>query len=261
MSMRRFASFARRTAVRAACVALLGAVALGTHPVVPQAQERITVGVETTDYFPIYRGTSNDYIGFARDLLDAWAKDDGLTLSYTPLPVRRLFDTFFAGELDLKFPDNAIWQRQAREGKTITYSQPVLAYIDGVAIAPDRVGKGVEQIKTLAMVRGFYAFEYLDRIEAKQITVAEQTDFPSLLQFVLLGRADVAYGNRDVINYTLREVLKRPGALVFDQSLPHTASHYHLSSLRRPELIARFDRWMAANAGPIGALKAKYGLN
>ncbi len=239
--------------------AIAAAVLFATLPIQGRA-ETLVVGVENIDYFPHYRGSTPDYSGFAREVFDAFGKDAGYTMEYRPLPIRRLFTDFFAGAIDLKYPDNEKWSAGDRAGRTISYSRPVVAYLDGVSVVPARIGQGLAAIRTLAIVRGFTPFEWLEHIQAGRIRLEEQNDFGTLLRFALAGRADAAYGNRAVIQYHLRETLRQPGALVFDRSLPFSESHYHLATTKRPDVITKFDAWMTANNGLVAQLKAKFEL-
>lgn len=131
-------------------------------------------------------------------------------------------------------------------------------YVDGVSVVPARMGKGVESLKTLGIVRGFTAFDYLDKIKANTISTQENGDFAALLRTTLAGRNDGAYGNIAVVQYTLRETLREPGALVFDPALPHTKGAYHLSTLAHKDIIDAFNAWMKSNVGDVAKLKAKY---
>ncbi|MBK9346379.1 MAG: hypothetical protein IPN06_08040 [Burkholderiales bacterium] len=82
-----------------------------------------TVGVEGTDYMPISKGDSAAYSGYAKDLLDAFGAKNGHTFTYKPMPVARLWDEFLVQKsLDLRFPDNAYWNNDAKKGLKITYS-------------------------------------------------------------------------------------------------------------------------------------------
>lgn len=224
----------------------------------PVAAQTYTVGVENIDYFPQYSFRDGEYRGFSRALLDAFAKDKGYTFDYRPLPVARLFATFVAGDLDLKYPDNALWSADLKKAVRVTYSAPVVAYIDGVSVLPARVGQGPGAVAVLGMVRGFTAWDWLDRIASGTVRVQENNSFTALLDQALLARVDGVYANVAVVNHLLETVAKTPGGLVFDPGLPHTRSHYHLSSIRHPALIAEFDAWMAADPSLVARLKEEY---
>ncbi len=237
----------------------LGAAAIlaGLAAALPAQAGTYVVGVENIEYFPQYSWDGKSYSGFARDLLDAFAKDKGHSFEYRALPVSRLFQDFTEGKLDLKYPDNPLWSSDMKAGKSVVYSQPVVAYIDGVNVAPARKGLGADAVKTLGLVRGFTAWDWMDRIKAGSVTLQENSTFPGLVGQALMGRVDGAYANVAVVAWTLEQQGKS-GGLVFDPALPHSRSNYHLSSIKHPALVAEFNDWMAANAAKVAELKAKY---
>lgn len=127
------------------------------------AREVLVIGVENQYYLPAYAYENGVYKGFARELFDAWAKDRGHRLEYRALPVPRLYAAFLDGQVDFKFPDNPNWKKPARVGKSIAYSDPVAAYIDGTSVRPDRMGLGVDAVKALGTMGGFTPWAWLDR--------------------------------------------------------------------------------------------------
>lgn len=224
------------------------------------AQERYVVGVEDLDYYPHYRAKDGTYDGFGRTVLDAFADDTGVIFEYRPLPVARLFQSFLAGDVDLKYPDNAYWAADAKDGRGVVYSSPVVGYTDGVSVRPEAVGQPVSEIEVLGTVQGFTAWDWLDRMENETVQIAENPNFTALIRQAILGRVDGAYANVSVVRYRLERDLEQPGALVFDPSLPHTTSAYHLSAIAHAPLIVRFDAWLADNADRLARLKAEYGV-
>lgn len=231
--------------------------AIGAASASASAQTYV-VGVENIDYLPQYAYKDGEYGGFARALLDAFAADKGYKFEYRALPVARLFAEFVGLDVDLKYPDNVKWSADLKSKATVVYSDPVVNYIDGVNLPPDRVGKGVENLKVLGAVRGFTPWDWLDAVKSGAVKLQENNSFSAMLETALAGRVDGAYGNVAVAANVLENNLKQPGALVFDAGLPHTRSHYHLSSIKHPPLIAEFNAWMKANAAAVSALKAKY---
>lgn len=228
------------------------------------AQQNFTVGVEELDYLPHYAWNASapkgqEYQGYARDVLDAFAKAKGYSFTYAAYPVARLFDEFLAKKsIDFKFPDNPQWSAEAKQGGQVVYSEPVVAYIDGVVVTPARKGQPKDALKTLGAIKGFTAYEYLGAIKAGQVTLDESTDFQAMLKKCLAGRLDGAYSNVAVANWNLREKLKQPGALVFDEALPHSKGSYLLSSLKHPRVIEEFNAWLQENASLVSGLKAKH---
>jgi ABC-type amino acid transport substrate-binding protein len=224
-----------------------------------QAQE-YTVGVEDLDYFPAYAMRNKEYVGAAREILDRFAQKQGITFSYRALPVLRLTGYFVEGKVDFKFPDNANWAGDAKAGKAIVYSGAVFGYTDGVMVLPGRKGNGLDGFKTLGTVRGFTAWDFLGLVKSKQVEIREANSLDSLILQAINNRVDGGYFNVSVAEYFLANNLKQPGALVFDDSLPHTNSFYTLSSIKNPEIIEKFNQFLAEETTWLAELKKKYGL-
>lgn len=237
-----------------------GVVAFAAFVSPAVAGERdIVVGVEELDYFPAYAVHDGEYRGAAREILDAFAKDRGYVLTYRPLPVKRLFAELISGGVDLKFPDNPNWATEVKKGHAVVYSKPLIRYIDGVLVTPEDVGREVDGVRTLGTVSGFTPFAWMDRVKDGRVQVKENPRLDLLLRQVMLDRFDGAYASIAVANYTLEHQLNSPKGLVFDPRLPHSRDAYALSSLRRPDVVAEFDGWMAANAALIQEIKDRTG--
>ncbi|NNN27238.1 substrate-binding periplasmic protein [Pseudomonas nitroreducens] len=227
----------------------------------PVVAQTYVVGVENLPFAPHYStDAQGNYQGFARDVLDLFASSSGITLEYRPLPVDALLPALLSGEVDLKYPDNPDWAPEQKAGKTLRYSQPVTQYVDGVLVAPERLGQGIGALKRLALVEGWTPRSYEAPIQAGQISLAPSADLRQMVHTALKRQADGAYFNVVVATYYLDNIRAKPGALVFDPSLPHTRSAFHLSTVRQGDLIQRFDRFLVDHAKEVAALKAKYGV-
>lgn len=227
----------------------------------PVVAQTYVVGVENLPFAPHYStDAQGNYQGFARDMLDLFASSSGISLEYRPLPVDALLPALLSGEVDLKYPDNPDWAPEQKAGKTLRYSQPVTQYVDGVLVAPERLGQGIGALKRLALVEGWTPRGYEAPIQAGQISLAPSADLRQMVHTPLKRQADGAYFNVVVATYYLDNIRAKPGALVFDPSLPHTRSAFHLSTVRQGDLIQRFDRFLVDHAKEVAALKAKYGV-
>lgn len=224
---------------------------------VPAHADRWVVGVEDLRYLPYYDYHDGQYGGMARDVLDAFAADSGHQFEYRAFPIKRLYVEFLAGQLDFKFPDNPDWAGKDKTGKTIFYSAPVMPFVDGVLVLPARRGGGLDQLKILGTVQGFTAFDYLDAIAAKRLRLREISSLEALIQASLHRRVDGSYFNVVVAERYLHTRMNLPGALVFDPALPHTRSHYHLSSLRHAAVIREFDHFLRNNQALLTSLRKK----
>ncbi|MBA4368125.1 MAG: hypothetical protein C0403_10870 [Desulfobacterium sp.] len=216
------------------------------------------IGVEELDYLPFYSGEGKTYSGYARELLDAFAKERGYSFDYRPLPVKRLLDTFLKNKVDFKFPDNSNWQTDLKKGFQIIYSEPAIVCIDGVLVLPNNKGRGIEHLKKLGTVLGFTAWDYLDHIKQGTIAISENSSFQGLLKQVIIGRIDGAYINPEVARYQLERIMNQPRALVFDPVLPHTQSAYLLSTIKHPNIILEFNRFLKDKAALVEQLKKSH---
>jgi hypothetical protein len=226
----------------------------------PALADTFVIGVENTDYAPNGAVVGGEYKGYGRAVLDAYAKDRGHVFQYRPLPVSRLFRELVEGVVDFKYPDNKFWQQDIKAGKPVVYSDAVANYIDGVMVQPQNKGKGLAALHTLGTLQGFTAWEYLDAIKAGQIKLAENPGFQGLLYQAEHDRVDGAYVGVAEATYQLEQVLKTPGALVFDPSLPHTSSFYSVSTIKHPDVIADFNAWLKDKAELVTKLKADYAI-
>jgi len=220
------------------------------------------VGVERIKYAPYYdHDNAQEYVGFAREVLQMFAELKGHTLVFKILPIKHLYYDFFREELDFKFPDNPYWQSARRKELAIYYSDPVVNFIDGIMVLPENKGKGVHKLSNIGLIGGFTPRSYLDLIEAGKIAVIENFHVKGLLKQVLNKHIDGAYVNISVAKYQLRNTLKQENSLVFDPDLPHMNGSYYLSSIKHPKVVAAFNKFLQSHAKQINALKRKHGLD
>lgn len=223
----------------------------------PAWSDNFTVGVEATDYMPIYKGDGSNYIGYAKELLDNFASKNGHTFTYIRLPVARLFDEFVVKKsLDFKFPDNAYWAKDIKKDTKIAYSRGVVSVTEGLLVLPTNKGKG--NVAKIALVRGFTPYLYMDQIKNKAITANEVNSPGAGISMVEAGRVDAIYLSVIVANYLMTDVLKKPGVLVFDDKLPNSKSDFSLSSIAHPEVVKQFDEYLVKDKDTVDKLKAKY---
>lgn len=219
------------------------------------------VGVEQQSFQPhFWQDEQGEYRGFAREVLDLFARDAGLDIRYQAMPVSQLTQHLRNGSVDFKYPDSPQWGQALKQDAAIVYSQPVVAYVDGVLVPPGALGQGVERLQRLALVDGWTPRDYQARITAGQTQLLHSADLRQMVRQALRREADGAYYNVVVATYYLDNLRARPGALLFDPALPHSKGAFHLSSLRYPQLIERFDRFLQAHADEIAALKQRHGV-
>lgn len=222
--------------------------------------DTLLVGVEALNMAPVYHlNARGEYQGFANDLLHDYAQRYGHQLVVKPWPVARLYQEFFAGRVDLKFPDSAQWKENQRAQLNIAYSAPVLTYLDGILrLAPD-AQHTPDKFFRVGVIRGFSSVDSLYTPE--RFRVVHASSLEQLYHLLEKGRIDGIFFNALSINYQLRhdaKLLARP--LRLDRNLPYLQGHYRLSSLKRPDVIAEFDQYLIKHAAQVTQLKRKWGL-
>lgn len=224
------------------------------------AQEVIRVGVELQPYQPYSDVENGEYRGYARDLLDAFAAEHGYRFVYVPLPVRRLLGDFLGGRVDLKFPDHPQWNADQKAGHAIHYSHPAAPYVDGILVKPQQLGLGVARIRLLGTQNGFTPWPYLTEIHAGRIKLIQANQIESLLLMAINDRVDAVYLNPRVVAHQLRLMDLAEQALVLDPQLPHVEDHYYLSSIRYPQVIEAFNRFLEERSEQVEAIRLRHGL-
>ncbi|OZG70213.1 hypothetical protein BTA51_27330 [Hahella sp. CCB-MM4] len=223
-----------------------------------QPTETVIIGVEAGSYFPHYDDSTGEYEGFGRALLDEFARYAGIELEYRIHPLKRLAVSAISGQVSLRYPDNPYWEADLKEGTEITYSHPIVTYVDGTMVPPNRLGQGLDNFYKLGTVSGFTPWPYFAAIDEGKITVSENNSRTGLLHQVLMGRLDGAYLSIVVANHQLTYGLEQPGALIFDPTLPYKKSHYHLSTSTRPDLIRKFNAFLREESARVVQIKSDY---
>ncbi len=238
---------------------LCALLALGTPAF---GKQTLVVGVEEQPFQPhFFVDAQGQYQGYARELLDAFAQSAGFDLIYKPMPVERLLPALIDGTIDLKYPDNADWGVAAKKAHTLAYSQPLVEYVDGVLVDPRRLGAGLPTLARLAVADGWsLPADYASRIDAKQMQRVPVDDLRRMISKALLRDVDGAYFNVVVATYYLDNIRVRPGALVFDPSLPYKRGTYSLSSIRHADVVLAMDRFLQQHRDQVDALKTRYGV-
>lgn len=218
----------------------------------------VTVGVEDIDFYPIARVRGGVYEGYVRDLLDAFARRNGLTLHYLPLPVRRVRRYLAEGRVDMVFPDSPGWDREVKDGKHFVYSRPMAPFHDGVLVRPDHLGK---PLTSIAIVYGFTATRLQHAIEQGDVRL-EQAPLPAdAVRMALRGRVDGVYMALEAARYQMGQLDVVDHLVPDPAALPLKSYHYQLSATRRSaDLLARFDRFLVSDAALVRQLQVKYGL-
>ncbi|GAB2866889.1 hypothetical protein GCM10027277_39770 [Pseudoduganella ginsengisoli] len=244
---------------RAVLALLVWATATGAIAAEPGVRV-FTVGVESLQYYPLHTvDRNNEYTGFAREVLDAFAHRHGYTFRYVALPINRLYSALLKDHtVDFKYPDNPKWREELRTAAPLSYSDVVVATEEGAMVLPNRRGRPLAEVKTLGTALGFTPWPYQDAIDSKAMTVTTNPSFEGLLRLAMAGHIDAVYVSVDVANHMLDEQLKAPGGLQFDPGLPHARSDFRLSTVRYPEVVQQFSQFLQQEKGWLHQLRSRY---
>lgn len=227
----------------------------------PSHAETLIFGVEQLEYLPYYSVEKGEYVGYSRDLFDAFAKDNQHSIEYRPLPVERLYRALLDDKIDFKYPDNPSWRKELREGRTLIYSLDIAPFLDGVLVRPGQIASPGSGLKRYGTIRGFTPWPLLPAQREGRVELSENNTMSGLLRQVLAGRLDGAYVNVDVAKHLLSRTPTSSDGLVFDPDLPHSRAHYHLSTLNYPTIIAELNDWLLRNQDRVIALQRKWNIS
>ncbi|NVJ97821.1 MAG: transporter substrate-binding domain-containing protein [Alphaproteobacteria bacterium] len=220
----------------------------------PDTDSSVTLGVENIMHLPYYGLCDTGYCGYARDLFDAFSRDEAINIQYRPMPIPRLHRVLVAGEVDAKFPAHPDWANSFKEGADIHYSDPVITFTDGYLSLPGRTGTPTK----VGTMRGFTLdFSPLPR----KPMVIEANAESDLFRLLARGRVDAAYTNIGVLKaYMAREGIPE-SSIIFRRDLPYRKSQYFISSAKNPDLVKHFNGWLARSGDILAALQQKYGIS
>ncbi len=196
---------------------------------------------------------------FFKDFIKAFGDKYHYQIQIREYPVKRLFAEFVNQKVDIKYPDHPKWGEDARKGLNIAYSDPVVSYREGVFVLPENVGKGLDNLRRLSIIRGFSPWPYMDRVKDKSITLVESSNDETAIKMTILERADGSYLSQAATEYTQNQ-LKLEKKLVLDQSLPNITDVYYVSTIKHPDLLKQINSFMKDEKALVDKLKMKHGV-
>lgn len=222
------------------------------------AQTEFVVGTEDLNFYPHYDFTSADSQGFANEVLQLFARSYGYQFSFQPLPVKRLYHEL-DNLVDFIYPDNPSWVKYQGSHASRLFSEPLIYNLGTTLVLPANKQIRLEQFRTLAVIHGFTPTAWLKLRGQYRFKLYEVPNAVSAVNLVLKGElqgADVEY---NVAQQILRQQ-QQPDALVVAQNLPMTRVAFHLSTVRHPQVLQQFNRFLLSHQAEISALKQKYQL-
>jgi len=239
-------------------LALNGAQANGNSQV-------LKLGVEITNYSPyFYLDQEQHYQGAAREIFDLFTSQVNQPVKYIPMPVPRLFNEFVKGSVDLKFPDNPLWSASLKADVKVFYSHSVLTARESLMVMIDGDGKNTQQILDIEIqhvgtILGFSVPGITNELANKEFDKIETKKVEQLIHMLATGRIQAMYFNESVAE-EISKTLYPNKRLIPHPKYPAFNYGYKLSSIKHPELITQFDKFLVSHAEQVTEIRNRYGL-
>ena len=227
----------------------------------PAPAEKLVIGFEEINLYPYGKPSEEEiYVGYMREILDAFAEDSGHVMEFAVIPLKRLFLEFGSGDVDMFVPDNPTWSQEYKRDVDVFYSDAVAVALDGFAVLPGREQEPMnEQAIHLGVVLGFTVEPLFEDEQRERIVFDRASRFDSLFRALFLGRVDAVYCNLATAGHVLSELGREPGSVTWNTTLPQYRSNFHVSSTRA-ELIEELNAWLRSHQRELKVLKQEYGI-
>ena len=230
----------------------------------PAVAETVKLGTEDILYFPIHGRASDfsdEFTGFAREFFDEFSTQMNVNIVYVPLPIKRIYKSLIVDQsIDLKFPDNPSWRSTYRDKNSLTYSDPIIQFTDGVLIKTPNIESNSFQLETLGCIRGFTPIPYLNQIASGELQLIEFSNTSELLLAVANDKINGAYLNIDVAAHQMKQLFNNQALLTFAKNLPFSKDYYYLSTVNEKEIIVKFNAFMKKNSALKKSLLKKFNI-
>jgi len=221
----------------------------------------LTLGVETTNYSPYYYLNSDQkYQGAAREIFDLFSKSNNLPISYSPMPVPRLFNEFVKGSIDLKFPDNPLWSASLNSKVKVFYSESIFHVKETLLVLKQKNAEiAKKDIKKVGTILGFSTPGIAKSVADKEFETVKTKEVEQLMHMLASERVQGVYFNESVAIAVAKKLY--PNQQLVEHSLyPPFQYAYHLSSIKHPELISTFNAFLISHAEQVADIRNRYGL-
>lgn len=230
----------------------------------PAIAETVKLGTEDILYFPLHgraNNLSDEFSGFAREFFDEFSAQTDVNIVYVPQPIKRIYKSLMVDQsIDLKFPDNPGWRSTYREEITLTYSDPIIQFTDGVMIKTTNIDSSSFKLDILGSIRGFTPVPYLKQIARGALKLIEFSNTSELLLAVANDKIDGAYLNIDVAAHQMKQLFSNQSPLIFAKKLPFSKDYYYLSTVNEKAVILKFNTFMKKNTALKKSLLKKFNI-
>ncbi|WP_131811852.1 type 2 periplasmic-binding domain-containing protein [Paraglaciecola hydrolytica] len=219
--------------------------------------QNLVVGVEDIAYFPYFDFNSNEN-SFSKTILEKFATDNGHTISYVSLPVKQFSKWLHENNIDFKFPDNQRWHDpNVKNNGAEYYSNDVVYLRAGTIVLLKNKEKPKSFFKNLGMISGFDPTLWRAEIANNEINILSDTSPKVLMKHLVNGLVDGVDVDIAVAKFYLNS-LGLDHQLTYSVALPQDVFSYQLSTIKYPEIIEQFNRWLDTNPNFLAATRREF---
>jgi polar amino acid transport system substrate-binding protein len=220
-----------------------------------QAQKTVSylVGMPDTQLYPQYWNVGGHLDGYLPRLLRRFAADSKINLELKPYPIRRYLLEFKGGRLDMILPSNPAWA-EGSAGPAIVFSESVMQSRAGfISLTADIQPSTVKYVATLAG----YTISFLANPNTpfKSARISYVNDVNSAMLVLASKRTDVAYLHFDAAQEWIRMNPNVKAVFHFHHQYSELYD-YHMATIRHPQIVHEFNRWLQKNPGALNEIKA-----
>jgi hypothetical protein len=214
------------------------------------------VGVESTNYYPVYSFSGGKFEGILAEILDKFAADNNIKFIYRPYKPNDLFMALFKGEIDIKVPDNDTWKAADKRDYKIIYSNDIICCMDTFFTVPGS-NINIDMLKKVGVATDVVPWFIQHYVEMQKIKIVHEDHCGKLIDKVLDDDLDAILCNYDSVRYFLNKSNK-PEALELAKNLPYLDDYINISTIYHPQIIKHFNIWLGENSELIKQLQRKY---
>ena len=208
--------------------------------------DKYIVGVEDYNRYPFQYTENGIYKGRFREILDKFAQDERIKFEYVPYKIKDLYPAFFEEKIDLKFPDNPVWRSPQKAKYKVYYSDFLTYYIDGIFVFEKDINISIPKLYKFGVVDDIILWSLLKKQKRKKIEIINATSCAELVNMLLDGKIRGIFCNYDVMRHLLKNSEYKE-KIVMNFDLPFIDNYYHISSIKHPDLIEKFNKWIVKN--------------
>ncbi|WP_088332474.1 hypothetical protein [Lacimicrobium sp. SS2-24] len=222
------------------------------------------IGIEDLDYYPLFsseHGHSAEDFGLLRQILERFARRQGIEFDYVSLPITRFNHWYREKHIDFRLPDNPLWN--GSDELDLHYSDALFEFFPTTVVLKSHENLPFEQFQRLGILYGFTpSTHWQQRIESGDVTLVRDRSIRVLVRLLYMGAIDGLDLHQTAVAHYASELGFDPSQLVVAaKAVPESAVAYQMSTLHHEPLLASLNDYLVQEVEEINQLKRLYGLD